>query len=945
MTSQKRKADAALLAEPDESPHKHKRASSENTNKLANKPNGTAHISDESLDKHVEHSITPADPLSHSPVASDAINEAASLSELPQSWDQADAADKMLFNMKEKIRKIPWARIEQAWERLTGERPAKGILPDRYRRLKEIVAHVNAGSADGKSVEPKFAEQPSEATNDMSNLPTATVRPPSAEMSGPSDKHSSAVSKLSDITVKPLEGASGTPTHEVDPEQDLPQSWEQANAGDQLIMRMKHYRTSWSKIKEAWQRLTGERPAEGVLEDRYTRIKELVFFPGTDGAYTQKRTPRNQRKPKTEPEHSEHESSEVSSDEISKHSMPMARRNPRGAAERQMRASAFDGPSEEPAGSSDELDGASQHSTTVAKSAKRPRVKPAVATKSGAQDTAETADEMVLEMRERGCTWPEITEAWNERTGFSHVPETLRKRYARIKGSSATKPKPTAPAPSKRKVKGMSPEEDSYDSAAKRRKSTAEISHSIETPIKCNMNRGKRKSSIKYTESTTDEDELFAAPVESVATAPPKRNAGRSAKVNRSDPEWLVTNEKSPLAYEDLHAELSDPKTYHSFTKSDWEDLREILPSDVPINSDGYSIPITFFKYDPDFRRGIREFQEDLSSGRLDPKWQADAAQAMEERARGEFDVYKENQFEAFWGQKQKLSHDALAGESTKIKLDLLIQNDIFKVGDYFSYSRVVGRGKSGVLVEKDCKIVMIDGKELIFAIPPGRRKYSRHMFESETPGNTKPEPKATMACGDEQPPTSVDSKSGAAQVVTDAETNGGKASEASEKHDEAMIVEQTAKNGNLPDGIKAQEVRSNLENKEDEIDAGESKNLKGTEIDAKNTPQENEIPDSTVSEESNLKGASTQTNGDQSSTPAFQEEDILHRISGLKQLESKIIDIDGRFNSKDLGTINTWKAFRGLRKNQDLGTLFEIREDFYVYKHPQIVKEPKKKR
>ncbi len=704
MTPQKRKADSALLTEPDESPHKHKRASSKSTNTVANKLNGNANISDDSSDKHVELSITPADSLSHSP-APDIINEAASLKELPQSWDQADAADKMLINMKKKSKKVPWARIEQAWEQSTGEKPAKGILSDRYRRLKEIVGHPKTGSADIKKVEPKVAKQPSEATNDMSNPPTATVRPSSAVMSGPLDKPSGAVSKLSEITVKPSKGASATPTHKVDLEQDLPQSWEQATAGDQLMVRMKQYKTGWSKIKEAWQRLTGEKPAEGVLEDRYTRIKELVLFPGTNGAYKQKRTPGKQRKPKTESEHYELESSDVSSDVVSKHSMPMARRKPRGAAERQMRASAFDGPSDEPAGSSDESDGASQHSTTVAKSAKRPRVKPAVAAKSGAQDTAETADEMVLEMRERGCTWPEITEAWNERTGFSHMPETLRKRHARIKGNSATKPKPTTQAPSKRKVKAMSPDEDPYDSAAKRRKSTAEKSHSIETPIKRNMDRGKRKSSIKYTESTTDEDEIFAAPVESVATAPTKRNAGRSAKVNRSDPEWLVTNEKSPLAYEDLHAELSDPKTYNAFTKSDWEDLREILPSDVPINPDGYSIPIAFFKYDPDFRRGIREFQEDLSSGRLDPKWQADAAQAMEERARGKFDAYKENQFEAFWGQKQKLSHDALAGESTKIKLDLLIQNNIFKVGDYFSYSRVVGRGKSGVLVEKDCKV------------------------------------------------------------------------------------------------------------------------------------------------------------------------------------------------------------------------------------------------
>ena len=394
-----------------------------------------------------------------------------------------------------------------------------------------------------------------------------------------------------------------------------------------------------------------------------------------------------------------------------------------------MEARAFDGTSDEPnskgtkttakkhdnksvgAESSVSSDETSNQSMTMAKSAKPPRVRTAVVAKSEAQNTAETADEMVVEMRERGCTWKEISKAWAERTGFIRVPETLRQRYARIKGDLAAKPKSTTQTSSnsnKRKVKATSPDEVSYDSSSKRRKSKAEPPHVIEPPVKRNMDRGKRKSSVKYADSTTDEDELFAAPVEPVATASPKRNTGRAAKVNRSDPEWLVTNEKSPLAYEDLHAEFSNPKTYENFTKSDWEDLRETLPPNVAVNPDGYSIPMTFFKYDADFRRGIREFQEDLASGRLDPRWQADAAQAMEERARGEFDAYKENQFEAFWGQKQKLNHSARTGEATKIKLDLLIQNDIFKVGDYFSYSRVFGRGKSGVLVEKDCRVSVI---------------------------------------------------------------------------------------------------------------------------------------------------------------------------------------------------------------------------------------------
>ena len=193
--------------------------------------------------------------------------------------------------------------------------------------------------------------------------------------------------------------------------------------------------------------------------------------------------------------------------------------------------------------------------------------------------------------------------------------------------------------------------------------------------------------------------------------------------MNRNDPDWLVTSENSPLVYEDLHvgrfpvpsfllsayyhpkAELADPKTYENFTKEDWDDIREILPPNVPVNSDGYSIPFEFFRYDPDFRRGIREFQEDLSSGRLEPEWQAAAATAMEERASGKFDAYKEEQFEEFWGQKQKLDHGALAGDSAKLKLDILVENGVFKLGDIFSYSRVIGRGKGRFLIEKECEV------------------------------------------------------------------------------------------------------------------------------------------------------------------------------------------------------------------------------------------------
>lgn len=154
-----------------------------------------------------------------------------------------------------------------------------------------------------------------------------------------------------------------------------------------------------------------------------------------------------------------------------------------------------------------------------------------------------------------------------------------------------------------------------------------------------------------------------------------------------------------------MQAELSDPRTYEGFTREDWEDLRSTLPEHVPLNPDGYSISWDFLKYDADFRRGIREFQEDLSTGRLDPKWQAAAAEAMEERARGDYDAYKENNYEEFWGQRQKLAYDVLAGESTSLKLETMVENGMFRVGDEFVFTRAIGRKEKRVLIEKELKV------------------------------------------------------------------------------------------------------------------------------------------------------------------------------------------------------------------------------------------------
>ncbi len=109
----------------------------------------------------------------------------------------------------------------------------------------------------------------------------------------------------------------------------------------------------------------------------------------------------------------------------------------------------------------------------------------------------------------------------------------------------------------------------------------------------------------------------------------------------------------------------------------------------------------------------------------MDPQWQAEAAQAMEERADGEFDDWKEKNFEEHWGQKSKppvrsrvkvVKVEGEKGTSVKVegskgsaslRFPQMVRDGVFQVGDIWCYSRLYpsGGGTSNVLVEKGVKV------------------------------------------------------------------------------------------------------------------------------------------------------------------------------------------------------------------------------------------------
>ncbi|EON69212.1 hypothetical protein W97_08471 [Coniosporium apollinis CBS 100218] len=66
------------------------------------------------------------------------------------SVDELSQADKVLLKMKEEGK--PWAEINDMWEMITGKKPAKSTLPNRYARLK---ANIEAVKEDDK---PKLFE-------------------------------------------------------------------------------------------------------------------------------------------------------------------------------------------------------------------------------------------------------------------------------------------------------------------------------------------------------------------------------------------------------------------------------------------------------------------------------------------------------------------------------------------------------------------------------------------------------------------------------------------------------------------------------------------------------------------------------------------------------------------------------------------------------------------
>ncbi|EER29979.1 hypothetical protein CPC735_012970 [Coccidioides posadasii C735 delta SOWgp] len=546
------------------------------------------------------------------------------------------------------------------------------------------------------------------------------------------------------------------------------------------------------------------------------------------------------------------------------------------------------------------------------------------------------------------------------------------------------------------------------------------------------------------------------APAQASEKMPPD-GAKRATRMRRGRPskKWsepfVITSDKSPLVDIDLKL-FSNPKSWTCLDEDEKREILSLLPAGTHPNPDGNPedpesqiepLPYEFLRYSIPWRDAVRQFQDDLQNGRYDPEWQRQAHEAVEERAAGKFDKWKEEQFEEFWGQKQKIDRGVIAGESSKIKLETLVENDLIQVGDIWKFTRVVRRGKEKILVEKEVKVIGSDGKLLTFAIPSGQRlllcgvtndiatKTSPHGIPDSRTTEVKLEPtqpaveSAIISTDSRAVPTSSDpgdaasAKSGNSgkcfqtgnlmstlqQFVSEMEADGPHENTLDEQPAKTMEAEivtnpKDVHHTNASDFsittrnhfIKileeiSSDSESELSDLHTEFDYSNLDLAWDTfrfQLDSKSQTAERAIPDTQESGssielnthkitaesvpvdlpketspmgntleiskaiKSDVSAADPEENQKDGESKAFEHitkasdgtepesngqpqiRDVVFRgVRGPTSLHNKILEIDGRIKNPPNG--NAWKDFRCYRNNQDIGSLWDIRQSWYL--------------
>ncbi|KAL7266557.1 hypothetical protein RUND412_010892 [Rhizina undulata] len=220
------------------------------------------------------------------------------------------------------------------------------------------------------------------------------------------------------------------------------------------------------------------------------------------------------------------------------------------------------------------------------------------------------------------------------------------------------------------------------------------------------------------------------------ATAGTTSRKSRVSEAQKWSVEFLISNPKSKLASGNLFTILNK-EVWDLLSEEDQQEALKFLPEHdkvyEPVDASKISEDIqpkarladNFWEANVYFKEGVHNFQTNLSEGRYDPDFLAEADRAKALRDSGACEDFKNQQFELFWGQKQQIPRGAIAGEASRVKVQTLAKHNFLKEGDVWSYRRTFQGYDEAV--EKDIILISIDPKDysFTFAYPPGTHQYT----------------------------------------------------------------------------------------------------------------------------------------------------------------------------------------------------------------------------
>ena len=247
------------------------------------------------------------------------------------------------------------------------------------------------------------------------------------------------------------------------------------------------------------------------------------------------------------------------------------------------------------------------------------------------------------------------------------------------------------------------------------------------------------------------EDELTQdapAPKKTVKAPRNGESSGAGAKTARRaplrgnfSPDYILKNPRSILTNKKkirLNCLLGKAAAWDALDRAEQVQLIRLLPGyhdlEWPEDQPVPNMPGAEMKNNSTLKGACSRFQDDLADGRYTDTWLQKAQNAMKQRIKGTFDDWKEREKEAFWGQKQKVNWDALAGDSSKYKLSDLVKAGLFERDDIWRFEITRGTskrtGQAKMVKEALITAVDTDTGTLTFKFPPGQHETAKDDYE-----------------------------------------------------------------------------------------------------------------------------------------------------------------------------------------------------------------------